>query len=71
MGLGFGSFGPGHKFSPTAALLCSLSCNENRAKILEGPNLPGLAESCLLCRNPPYLITSKHSVAASRRCDLL
>ncbi|KAG8489048.1 hypothetical protein CXB51_017058 [Gossypium anomalum] len=54
-----------------AAPLCSLSCNENRAKILEGPNLPGLAKSCLLCHNPPRFIVSKRSVAASRICDLL
>ncbi|KAG8479116.1 hypothetical protein CXB51_029932 [Gossypium anomalum] len=69
--VGFVSFGPGHKFGPTAAPLCSLSCNEHKAKILEGPNLPGLAESCLLCCNPLHLIASKRSVAASRRCDLL
>ncbi|KHG28300.1 Cell division FtsZ [Gossypium arboreum] len=66
-----GLIGPGQKFGTTAAPLFSLSCNENRAKILKGPNLPGLAESCLLCRNSPHLIASKRSVAASQRCDLL
>ncbi|KAG8481026.1 hypothetical protein CXB51_025786 [Gossypium anomalum] len=46
----FPCIGSWHEFGPTAAPLCSLSCNENRAKILEGPNLPRLAKSCLLCQ---------------------
>ncbi|KHG20815.1 putative serpin-like protein [Gossypium arboreum] len=33
------------KLGPTAALFCSLSCNENGAKTLKGPILPGLAKS--------------------------
>ncbi|KAA3469294.1 Cell division FtsZ [Gossypium australe] len=40
-----GVFRPGLNWVPTAAPLCSLSCNEDRAKTIKGPNLPSLAES--------------------------